>query len=149
MKKTSFLTKDNIVLNLDAKSKTEAIKKLSHILQKNGVVSDAEQFSKDVLAREKIDTTGIGKNIAIPHGKSKAVNSASLIFAKNKYPLDWQSLDGSKVKIIFLMAVRADDKGKEHLKMLAHISGKLMDDKFVAQLKKENDPQKLLEIITK
>lgn len=141
-----FLSEKNIVIGLEAESKEEAIGKLAEIMENNGTVTNAATFKKDVLYRESLTTTGIGNNIAIPHGKSEAVAQASLVFAKTKEPLEWDSLDGSKVSIIFLMAVKEKEEGKEHLKMLADISGKLMDDSFVAQIKSENNPKKLLEI---
>ncbi|MGG3984890.1 fructose PTS transporter subunit IIA [Heyndrickxia faecalis] len=142
-----FLTKKNIVIDLDAHSKEDAIRKLSKVLEKNGNVTDSDMFVKDVLERERLTTTGIGKNIAIPHGKSSAVKDTTLIFAKNKQFLDWNSLDGSKVNMIFLMAVNTNDAGKEHLKMLTKLAGRLMDDNFVAAIKQENDAEKLLHIL--
>ncbi|AVI94656.1 PTS sugar transporter subunit IIA [Oenococcus oeni] len=148
MKETinNFLSTKNIVIGLDAKSKNESIIKLAQVLERNGAVSDAEAFAKDVLKRESITTTGIGNNIAIPHGKSSSVKQATLVFAKNKTPLEWNSLDGSKVTVIFLMAVNSEDAGKDHLLMLAKLSGRLMDDGFVKAIKSENDPVKLLKI---
>lgn len=146
MTDTQFLTEDNIVIGLNAKTQVEAISQLAKILEKNGNISDAEAFTKDVLDREHMATTGIGNNIAIPHGKSASVTHASLVFAKNETPLEWNSLDGSKVNIIFLMAVSSGDGGNEHLKMLAKLSGRLMDDDFVAAIKAENNPKKILEI---
>lgn len=146
MADTQFLSEDNIVIGLDAKTQFEAISQLAGILEKNGNISDAEAFTKDVLERESMTTTGIGNNIAIPHGKSTSVKHASLVFAKNKTPLEWNSLDGSKVSIIFLMAVSPGDAGNDHLEMLARLSGRLMDDDFVAAIKAEDDPKKILEI---
>jgi PTS system fructose-specific IIA component len=143
---SKFLTENNIVIGLKAKTQTEAISQLAQVLEKNGNISDAAAFTQDVLKREGMTTTGIGNNIAIPHGKSPSVTHASLIFAKNDYPIEWHSLDGSKVNIIFLMAVSSGDAGNEHLRMLAKLSGRLMDDDFVAAIKKENDPKKILEI---
>lgn len=148
-KETSFISKGNIVIGLDASSKEDAITKLAAVMEENGIVSDATKFKDDVLYRESLTTTGIGNNIAIPHGKSETVNVASLVFAKTTKPLEWNSLDGSKVSIIFLMAARDKDSGKEHLKMLATVAGKLMDDDFVAQIKAENDPDKLVNIFKK
>lgn len=146
MADTQFLSEDNIVIGLDVKTQFEAISQLAGILEKNGNISDAEAFTKDVLERESITTTGIGNNIAIPHGKSTSVKHDSLVFAKNKTPLEWNSLDGSKVSIIFLMAVSSGGAGNDHLEMLAKLSGRLMDDDFVAAIKAEDDPKKILEI---
>lgn len=141
-----FLSKKNIVIGLHASSREDAIHQLARVMEKNGTVSDAVTFEADVLQRESMTTTGIGNNIAIPHGKSEAVNTASLVFAKTDKGLEWNSLDGSKVGLIFLMAVRPKDEGKEHLRMLAKLSAKLMDDDFVKKIKQENDPQALLRI---
>lgn len=148
MSELNFLTKDNVVLDLDAKNQKNAISQLSNVLYKNGILNDPKQFTEDVLKREQMTTTGIGKNMAIPHGKSPTVKVPSMVFAKNKTPLDWNSLDGSKVNMIFLMAVTTKpDSGKEHLKMLSHLSGKLMDDDFVAKLKKTNDKNEILKLL--
>lgn len=145
-KNAQFLSENNIVLDLAATSQAEAIGALAKVLEQNGNISDATTFTTDVLNREAMTTTGIGHNIAIPHGKSDSVKQASLVFAKNKYPLEWHALDGSPVNIIFLMAVSAGDAGKDHLRMLANLAGRLMDDDFVEAIKAENDPAKILAI---
>lgn len=144
---SDFISDKNIVMNLHAKTREEAIKKLAVILQKNGNVSDSEDFYADVLKREGMTTTGIGKNIAIPHGQSKSVISSTMIFAKNDQELEWNSLDGSKVNIIFLMAIPPDDQGDEHLRMLAKLSGKLMDDDFVDAIKTAGSSEQILKIL--
>ncbi|GAQ01098.1 PTS system fructose/mannitol-specific IIA component [Companilactobacillus farciminis] len=146
---SDFISEKNVVMDLDAKTQDDAIKQLSEILKENGNVSDADDFYKDVLKRESMTTTGIGNNIAIPHGKSDAVTDTTMLFAKNKTPLEWNSLDGSKVNIIFLMAVSPDAIGNAHLKMLAKLSGKLMDDDFVSAIKNAKTTNDILKIIKK
>lgn len=146
-KLSDFISEKNIVMDLDASSQDDAIKQLAEVLKKNGNVSDAEAFYEDVLKRESMTTTGIGNNMAIPHGKSDAVTDTTMLFAKNKTPLEWNSLDGSKVNIIFLMAVSPDAIGNAHLKMLAKLSGKLMDDDFVAAIKQAKTTEEVLNII--
>lgn len=148
-KLSSFISEKNIVMNLDASSREDALEQLSKILQSNGNVSDADAFYKDVLKRESMTTTGIGNNMAIPHGKSDAVTDTTMLFAKNKTPLEWNSLDGSKVNIIFLMAVSPDTVGNAHLKMLANLSSRLMDDEFVAAIKNARTTEEVLSIIKK
>ncbi|MDW3030907.1 PTS sugar transporter subunit IIA, partial [Enterococcus faecium] len=80
-------------------------------------------------------TTGIGHNIAIPHGKSQAVIDSTVAVAKLKNEVDWGSLDNQPVNIVFLLAIKEADKGNEHLRVLAELSGKLMDDDFVKEIK--------------
>ncbi|KRN65535.1 PTS system mannose-specific transporter subunit IIBCA [Pediococcus cellicola] len=134
-------------MNLHAKDQKDAIHQLALILQENGSVSDAEAFYQDVLHRESLTTTGIGNNIAIPHGKSASVIQSTMLFAKNTEPLEWHSLDGSKVNIIFLMAVSPKAKGDDHLRMLAKLSGKLMDDEFVDSIKSAETTTEVLRIL--
>lgn len=144
---SDFISEKNIVMNLDAKSQDDAIKKLAEVLKRNGNISNTNDFYNDVLKRESMTTTGIGNNIAIPHGKSESVTDTTMLFAKNKTPLDWNSLDGSKVNIIFLMAVSPNAIGDAHLRMLARLSGKLMDDEFVAAIKASKTTKEVLKII--
>ncbi|WP_367371281.1 PTS sugar transporter subunit IIA [Pediococcus parvulus] len=146
-KLSDFISEKNIVMDLHAKNRDEAIQQLALILQKNGSVSDSNDFYHDVLYRESLTTTGIGNNIAIPHGKSTSVIQSTMLFAKNSEALEWNSLDGSKVNIIFLMAVSPETQGDEHLKMLAKLSGKLMDDDFVEAIKAAQTSENILKIL--
>ena len=74
--------KENIILNLEASTKKEVIKKLAGLLLKNGFITNMEEFTSDVNEREEQMTTGIGNEIAIPHGKSNAVLESTVVFAK-------------------------------------------------------------------
>lgn len=146
---SEFISEKNIVLDLNALNQIDAIKKLAILLKENGYIDDALAFQSDVLEREKASTTGIGNELAIPHGKSKHVIRTTMMFARNEEGIEWNSLDGSKVKNIFLMAVSSEDKGNEHLKMLATLSGELMDDDFVEAIKKADSKEKILKILQK
>lgn len=144
---SNFLSEKNIVMNLGANTKEEAISKLTKILKANGYIDEASEFEKDVLDRESMTTTGIGNELAIPHGKSDHVIETTMMFAKNDKGIEWNSLDGSKVKDIFLMAVSKADQGDEHLRMLAQLSGKLMDDEFVDAIKNAKTSDEVLKIL--
>lgn len=129
------IKKENILLDLEAATKQEVIEKMSEKLYENGFINEAETFQTAVFEREAHMTTGIGNNLAIPHGKSETVQESTVAFAKLKQPVEWGSLDQKPVKFVFLLAIKAADKGEEHLRVLAELSEKLMDDEFVAQLK--------------
>ncbi|KRM95049.1 PTS system mannose-specific transporter subunit IIBCA [Liquorilactobacillus aquaticus DSM 21051] len=146
---SEFISEKNIVLNLGASSQLDAIQKLARVLEKNGYIDNVLDFQKDVLEREKASTTGIGNEMAIPHSKSEHVRQTTMLLAKNDVGLEWNSLDGSSVKCIFLMAVSLKDKGDEHLKMLATLSGELMDDDFVRAIKKADSKKEILKILQK
>ncbi|MDF2911144.1 MAG: manP [Sporolactobacillus laevolacticus] len=145
----NLIDKQNIVMNLDVRTREEAIKSLSVKLHDNGFISDTDRFYQDVLQRESYTTTGIGNGIAIPHGKSKFVNETTVIFANTEHEIEWNSLDGSKVKIIFLMAVAPENQGNDHLQVLAKIASKLMDDDFVKAIKQAKTPDQVVKALSK
>lgn len=130
-----LIDKKLIVLELDAKSKEEAICKLAQTAENNGKVISSGEYIESVFEREKTCTTGIGNGIAIPHGKSKSVKEAMIAFAKCKEGIEWDSLDGSPVEIIFLLGIPEQNVDNMHLKILSQLSRKLMNEDFVASLK--------------
>ncbi|WP_433944635.1 fructose-specific PTS transporter subunit EIIC [Paenibacillus sp. SN-8-1] len=127
---TDILTMDLIDLDLAGASRDAVIDEMIGILERNGAVRSAGDFKKAILAREEESSTGIGLNIAIPHGKSDAVLKPSVVFGIKQDGVDWKSLDGSEAKLIFMIAVPRSSKENAHLKVLQMLSRKLMDDPF-------------------
>ncbi|MED3542447.1 PTS fructose transporter subunit IIABC [Bacillus toyonensis] len=108
----------------------EMIQKLKHV----GALHSVTDFKQAIMNREQESTTGIGINIAIPHGKSAAVRKPSVVFGIKQSGIDWKSLDGTEAKLIFMIAVPKGNEGNEHLKILQMLSRKLMDDSFRERL---------------
>ncbi|RUT33573.1 PTS mannose transporter subunit IIABC [Paenibacillus zeisoli] len=129
-KLTDILTMDLIDLDLAGDSRDAVIDEMIETLERNGAVRSAGDFKKAILAREEESSTGIGLNIAIPHGKSDAVLKPSVVFGIKQNGVDWKSLDGSEAKLIFMIAVPRSSKENAHLKVLQMLSRKLMDDSF-------------------
>lgn len=108
----------------------EMIQKLKHV----GALHSVTEFKRAIMKREQESTTGIGINIAIPHGKSDAVRKPSVVFGIKQSGVDWKSLDGTEAKLIFMIAVPKENEGNQHLKILQMLSRKLMDDSYREQL---------------
>ncbi|WP_336820981.1 PTS fructose transporter subunit IIABC [Bacillus thuringiensis] len=108
----------------------EMIQKLTHV----GALHSVTEFKQAIMNREQESTTGIGINIAIPHGKSAAVRKPSVVFGIKQSGIDWNSLDGTEAKLIFMIAVPKGNEGNEHLKILQMLSRKLMDDSYRERL---------------
>ncbi|XLP25332.1 fructose-specific PTS transporter subunit EIIC (plasmid) [Bacillus toyonensis] len=108
----------------------EMIQKLKHV----GALHSVTDFKQAIMNREQESTTGIGINIAIPHGKSAAVRKPSVVFGIKQSGIDWKSLDGTEAKLIFMIAVPKGNEGNEHLKILQMLSRKLMDDSYRERL---------------
>ncbi|WP_297636893.1 fructose-specific PTS transporter subunit EIIC [uncultured Clostridium sp.] len=129
MKISELLRYNAISLNLDAKDKNEAINLLIDSLDSVGLLNDKEKYKEEVLRRESLSSTGIGGGIGIPHGKTSAVKKAALglgIFPKG---IDFDSLDGEPVNIVFMIAA-PESANNEHLETLSKLSVLLMNDGF-------------------
>lgn len=129
-KLTDIVTLDLINLNLVGTTQDAVIDEMIGVLERNGAVRADGDFKQAILAREQESSTGIGMNIAIPHGKSDAVLKPSVVFGIKQDGVDWKSLDGSEAKLIFMIAVPRISKQNAHLKVLQMLSRKLMDDDF-------------------
>ncbi|OEK67237.1 PTS mannose transporter subunit IIABC [Staphylococcus equorum] len=108
-------------------TRDEAIEHLVGQLNKYDYITDTERLKADVLKREMESTTAIGMNVAIPHAKSDAVKKPIVAVMNNKQGVNWDSLDGTLPKIVFLIAVPSDSSDT-HLKLLQRLSRALMDD---------------------
>ncbi|MEH7353362.1 fructose PTS transporter subunit IIA [Neobacillus drentensis] len=129
-----IFNKEAILVDFEANSKNECLQSLAELLYQMGIVSSDKEFLQSVLAREEQSTTGVGQQIAIPHGKSQAVKKTSCIIVKVKDAIDWDSLDKKPVKLIFLLAIEEKDQNDTHLKILSTLAGQLIDEAFVSKL---------------
>lgn len=146
---SKVLTKNLININLDAQNKDEAIDQLSQLLLEEGILSNKEHFIKDVYLREEEGTTGIGHGIAIPHGKSEFVSRTAIAIGKLVNPIDWESLDDEKVKIVILFAVRDIDSNTTHIRLLQKIATLLADDDLLEEMKNVEDEETLLKLLSR
>ncbi|HEU5139345.1 MAG TPA: fructose PTS transporter subunit IIA [Bacillales bacterium] len=143
-----MIEKQHIFFQLEASTQKEAIQSLVEKAAENGKVSDVETTVQAVLTREEEGTTGFGKGIAIPHGKSDGVAEPVLMFAKTAENLEWNSMDGEPVQMVFLILV-PEESHSEHLQLLAKLARKLMHDDFVATLRETGDAEQLQDFLEK
>ena len=146
MRITDLLDKRSISLTASPKSKSEALDQAVELMVKSGKINNKEAYRKQVYAREEESTTGVGEGIAIPHGKCSAVNAPGLSAMVIKDGVDFDSLDGEPVKILFMIAA-PDTKDNVHLDVLSKLSVLLMNDEFVAKLYDAKDVDEFLSII--
>lgn len=96
---------------LSGETRDDIIDEMIQKLSRAGVLHSASEFKQAILNREQESTTAIGMNIAIPHGKSDAVKRPTVAFGIKRSGVDWKSLDGTKAKLIFMIAVPKKVKG--------------------------------------
>lgn len=141
-----LLAAESINLNGTPAGKTEALNQCIDLMAKSGKISDVETYRKGVFAREEEGTTGIGMGIAIPHCKSDAVTKAGLAAMVVKDGVDFESLDGTPAKIIFLIAA-PNTEDNVHLQVLSKLSVMLMDEQFTNSLINAGSVDEFLNII--
>ncbi len=142
------LSENLIVLNMKARNKEEAIRELTEILYKEGKIFDKELFVKDVYLREAEGQTGLGNHIAIPHGKSDAVQVTSIILGRTINDLIWESPDDKPVHVVILFAVRNVDKTTVHLKLLSQVAMALADDETLEKLLTTQDKKEIIRLLS-
>ena len=146
MRITDLLSEKTIALNVKSSSKEDVIKQAVKLISNSGVVSDVAVYEKGVFAREEESTTGIGEGIAIPHCKNDVVKAPALAAMVIPEGVDYASLDGEKVNLLFLIAA-PNSEDNVHLEVLARLSEMLMNEDFKNKLVAAKNKKEFLKVI--
>ena len=146
MRITDLLDVRSISLNAAPADKSQTLDAAVSLMTRSGKINDEEAYRKQVYAREEESTTGIGEGIAIPHGKCDAVEKPGLAAMVIPGGVDFDSLDGEPVTLLFLIAA-PNTEDNVHLDVLSKLSMMLMDEKFTKSLRAAKTPEEFLAII--
>lgn len=146
MRIRDLLAAESIELNGSATDKKDVLNKMVDLMAKSGKIADVETYRAGVFAREEEGTTGIGEGIAIPHCKSDAVKTPGLAAMVVKGGVEFDSLDGAPVHILFLIAA-PNTKDNVHLDVLSKLSVLLMDENFTKNLIEAKSVDEFLAVI--
>ncbi len=146
MKITELITRNTIILNLQADTKKGVIDEIAEKLDKAGTLYNKEQFKEAIWEREHQSTTGIGEGIAIPHAKTSAVRTPSIGFARSIKGVDYDSLDGKPSNLFFMIAA-SEGANQQHLETLSRLTSFLMDTYFREKLFSATSEEEVLRII--
>lgn len=148
MKIADFLSKKAVTADLKAVKKEDVLKELVELLASSEDIEkkDRNKLLEQLMAREALGSTAIGQGVGIPHAKSECVSKLVAGFGISQKGVDFDSLDGEKVYIFFLLIAPIDSAGP-HLKALARISRLLKDKYFRDSLKECKDEKSILKII--
>ncbi|WP_167442840.1 PTS sugar transporter subunit IIA, partial [Streptomyces rhizosphaericus] len=141
---SGYLTEQTVKERLAADGKDAAIREMAELLATTGKVADAAELVRAAFAREDQGTTGLGEEIAIPHAKTDAVTAPVVGFARSPEGIEWGAPDGTKARLVFMIAVPEADAGDEHLRILALLSRKLMAEEFRVRLLAAGDVEGIL-----
>jgi PTS system nitrogen regulatory IIA component len=129
MKILDILLRDAVIVDLKATSKREALEEICSAVAAAEPAAERTKLLEVLAERERLQSTGIGEGVAIPHGKVAGLPRLIAAFAKSKGGVDFDSVDGQKTHLFFLL-VMPDNAGGQHLKALARISRSLRDPAF-------------------
>lgn len=148
MKLTDFVVPEAIIIDLKARKKPDAIQSMVSSLQAAGAIpeSDAAAIYAAIMKREELGSTGIGNGVAVPHTKHAGVAKLVATVAISKTGVDFASLDGNDVHILFLL-VSPPDRPGDHLRGLETISRHLREQTFCRLLKQTNSAEDVLELL--
>ncbi len=148
MKISQYLKKEFCVMDLKADTREDAIREIVGVLDGPGTIKDKEKFIADILEREQLGSTGIGHNVAIPHARTDVVEGFVIGMGKSGKGIDFNSIDGEKVHIIFLMGASVKELNL-YLRLLAELSKLLMNSSFREQLMSAQTSEEVLAVFEK
>jgi fructose-specific phosphotransferase system IIA component len=145
MKVYELLETKNILTEFKSENKNEVINELVDLLKDDEHVLDLEEIRKCVFEREEKMSTGVGKGFAIPHGKTNSVTDILAAFGKSKTPIEYNSLDGEPVHLVFLLIGKENLLAK-HIKLLSRISRLMNNEEFRKKLIEADSQETILKI---
>lgn len=145
MKVHELLNIKYILTEFKSENKDDVINELVDLLNDDERVTDLEEVRKCVFEREEKMSTGVGKGFAIPHGKTNAVNDILAAFGKSKNPIEYNSLDGEPVHLLFLL-IGKENLVAKHIKLLSRISRLMNNEEFRKKLIEAESKESILKI---
>ncbi len=140
---TDLIKEDRVILNLTSVRKKDVIKEMAEHFYKLGLVDDVNKFINKILERESIESTGIGEGVAIPHARCDSVKVLSVVFAHSEQGVDFESIDGKPVHLIFMIGAPQDVK-KEYLQTIAKIARLLKTRNYKEELLKARTVKEIM-----
>ena len=142
----NYLCNESISTDLQSETKLDVLNELVSLLETSGNIEDKEKIFTSLQDREKLGSTGIGQEVAIPHGKSDYTKKIVAALGISKKGIDYESLDADPVRIFFVLIVPTQSSGI-HLKILAKISRLLKEESFRKSLKEANSSEEVIHLL--
>lgn len=148
MKFADFVSRDAIRADLTADDKEGVIREMVQALQAASKIAEGEYESivKAIMKREELGSTGIGRGVAVPHTKHPSIDRLVGTVAVSAEGVDFDSLDGEKVHLFFLL-ISPPDRPGDHLRALENVSRQLRDETFCKFLKQAKNPEDILQLL--
>jgi len=144
---SDLLSPEKIHLDVHSSSKKRLLELISEQLARHSEILGQREVFESLCARERLGSTGLGKGVAIPHGRVKGTDHVEVSFIRLNKPLAFDSVDGEPVDILFALAV-PESCGEDHLKLLAQVAELFSDPALLAKLRTADSSGKLLQLLS-
>jgi len=142
---SEYLNEESII-DLKSDDKNDAIRELISVIKRNPNITNSDLFEKAIFEREKLMSTGIGCELAIPHARHKSIKDFAIVFGRKKEGLKYESLDDKPVRFVFMIGA-SDQQDKEYIKLLSRIALRLKNQEIKDALLDAETPADIYRII--
>lgn len=146
--KVSDMINENFIIDIKGNTKKEALNELLDVICESPLITEPKIFRKAILKREKLMSTGIGYEIAIPHARHKSIQDFVIAIGRKKEGLEYASIDDKPVKLIIMIGA-SDKQDKDYIKLLSRLVLRLKNKDFVNNLLNAKDASEMYSIIHK
>jgi PTS system nitrogen regulatory IIA component len=146
MKISDILKKEHVIKELNSCDKKNVLDELSSFLEDEGEIANKESLLAALIEREKLGSTGIGENVAIPHAKISEIDKIITVFGRSKNGVEFESLDQKPVNFIFLV-IAPENSTSQHLKALARISRLFKNPSLRESVLRTNEADQIYSIL--
>jgi PTS system nitrogen regulatory IIA component len=144
---SDLLSPERIRFDVKSSSKKRLLELISEELARNSDEFTKREIFESICARERLGSTGLGKGVAIPHGRIKGSQHVEASFIRLKKPLPFDAVDGQPVDLLFCLAV-PEDSGEDHLKLLAQVAELFSDSELLEKLRQAEDAGTLMQLLS-
>jgi PTS system nitrogen regulatory IIA component len=144
---SDLLSPERIRFDVKSSSKKRLLELISEELARNSDEFTKREIFESICARERLGSTGLGKGVAIPHGRIKGSQHVEASFIRLKKPLPFDAVDGQPVDLLFCLAV-PEDCGEDHLKLLAQVAELFSDSELLEKLRQAEDAGTLMQLLS-
>ncbi len=144
--KISELINEDFIIDIKSDNKQDALSELLQVICRNPKITDCPIFKKEIFNREKLMSTGIGYEIAIPHARHKTIADFVMALGRKKDGLEYESIDDKPVKLIFMIGA-SDTQDKDYIRLLARLVLRLKNKTFVNKILAAEDPKEIYHLI--
>jgi len=144
---SDLLSPERIRLDVQSGSKKRLLELISEELARNTDEFSKREIFESLCARERMGSTGLGKGVAIPHGRVKGSRHVQASFIRLKKPVPFDAVDGEPVDLLFCLAV-PEDCGEDHLRLLAQVAELFSDPDMLRELREADSPARMLQLLS-